>query len=146
MYGNHKYLTEPLVLLFLCMLFFPFSVPESRSTAADGTAGQRCCIRQVTDPEENGAHSFFFVEENARVSPGTARIRLQRMKSDSFRLAVLYSFSLTLSVHLFLWNRLKQRSVFGLDTCLYPPARFLLELIIRRKEDGKKKVPVPVFG
>lgn len=143
---KHKPVAVLLVLLIFCVLLFPFSGPEGRMDAVHGTAAQTCCIRQSTAPAGSGAHSFFFVEENARISSGTGVFRLLRMKINFFRLEILHSFSLTLSVLLFLWNWLKQRSVFGFDTCLHPPARFLLELTIRRKKDGKKRVSVPVFG
>lgn len=143
--GKKKPMAVLLATLVFCVLLFPLFVPEGRVDVVDGTAAQKHCIRQSDDTAETGAYSTFFVTENVRLPAGGGLLRIQRMKSQFFWLSVLYSFSLILSMLLYLWNRLKQRCVFGFDTCLHPPVHFLLELAVRQEKDGKKRISIPVF-
>lgn len=146
MYGKRRPMAILLVFLISCVVLMTLSVPDNHGDLDKGTVVRKYCIRQSTDPAAKNTSGFFSVEENARFPSGSGLIRLQRGKSDFFRMAILYSFSLILSVRLFLWNQLKHRSEFGLDICLHPRLRYLLELLTRKKKDGKKRVFVPVFG
>ena len=145
MCGKDKPMTVLLATLVFCILLFPLFVPEGRVDVVDGTAAQKHCIRQADDTAGSAGCSSFFYAENVRVPSGTGLIRHQRAKSLFFWLSVPYSYSLILSVLLSLWNWLKQRCIFGFDTCLHPPVHFLLELTVRQKKDGKKRVSTLIF-
>lgn len=134
---------KPGALLFgamlVCVLLSLFFAREDGGddfSSENGKGIQLTGTDNAGYPESCGALSFC-----SGIRPGqrTDAFRGNRIKMGSMRLAVLYSLFFVLFFCIFRWKSLKRIYRTFLNSGLFFSQRFLWNLTVRHRKDGKKR-------
>lgn len=97
--------------------------------------------RTVSVSETGGNVDFQNVESGDfwQRKAGTNADSGRRLKAGFVKTSVLFCLISFLSSVFFLWAFLKKSYIAYLQSCFYPLARFLCDLLIQQKKDGKRR-------
>lgn len=125
--------------VFLCLLFSSAFQQSgvSGSAAADGETGKKY-ITQGTAALDSLKEAS--LEGTLQVRTGASSCSISRLKTNLLRLTMLQGLLLLFFTGIFQWRVLRRMFGLFLDSSLYIPARFLWDLMICRKKDGKKRM------
>lgn len=135
---------KSLIQGFILCLFLLISLPLNDWTSLEETVSQNFT---VSDTEEAGQPSQYITENPddtllaQAYAPVTGNLSLElRYRPISFRLFVMCTFATGFLFRAVLFLPEKERYFACLQVSLFYPARFLCDLSVRHKKDGKQRL------
>lgn len=125
-------------VMLVCVFLSFFFAREDQKDAGLADSGKGTHLIGADESGRLDSCSTLSFCSGVRSGQGTNVFRGNRIKMGSMRLAVLYSLFFVLSLCIFRWKSLKRIFRTFLSSDLFFSLRFLWNLTVQHRKDGKK--------